>query len=77
MLIDDRSVHRSIRPRFIGSAIDFRGAFRSRAGGFAARDVVSLFATAIALTIASAATATAARMGMWRFFASRASRSAC
>ena len=57
----DRSIGRFDRA-LTGLAIDFRGAFRSRAGGFAAA-MVSTYATAIALMIANAAMATAAR---WR-----------
>ena len=45
----------------VGSAIDFRDSFRSRAGGFAP-PTPSLFATAIASTIGTTATARAAQL---------------
>ena len=75
MLIEiDRSIGEFDRA-LIGSAIDFRGAFRSRAGGFGfaalPAAMVSTIATAIASMIATAATATAAKMGVMAFVASR------
>jgi hypothetical protein len=63
MLIDsDRSIGQFDRA-LIGSATSFRGAFHSRAGGFAAA-MRSLIATGI--VIVGAAMATAAQIGMWR-----------
>ena len=64
MLIDiDRSIGQFDRA-LIGSATNFRGAFRSRAGGFAAA-MRSLIATA-RIAIVGAAMATAAQIGVWR-----------
>ena len=61
MLIEiDRSMSEFDRA-LIGSAIDFRGSFRSRAGGFAPPPP-SLFATAIASMIGTTATARAAQL---------------
>ena len=75
MLIEiDRSMGEFDRA-LIGSAINFRGAFRSRAGGFAA-PMVSTIATAIASMIATAATATAAQIGVWRSLRAAAANAA-
>jgi hypothetical protein len=60
----------------IGLATNFRGAFRSRAGGFKA-PMVSTFAWAIALMIANAAMATATQMGVWRSLRAAAANAAC
>ena len=69
MLMDiDRSIGQFDRA-LIGLATNFRGSFRSRAGGFEVPMVstyATAIATAIASTIANAAMATAAQMGVWR-----------